>query len=101
MGRGRHVRKGFAAHQAGSGRIGGHPGDATSRPNAWRKPLQVDLDVAEVDEKFNRDVSPHYTATIPADVRSGLCCRWPAILHPCYATRAVIGPWYAAAEFVA
>jgi len=36
--------------------------------------------------RLNRDLSPHYTATTPADVRSGLCCRWPATLHPCYAT---------------
>ena len=37
--------------------------------------LQVDLDVAEVDEKFSGELSLHYKATIPADVLSGLPAR--------------------------
>jgi hypothetical protein len=37
--------------------------------------LQVELDVAAVDEKFSGELSLHYKAAIPADVLSGLPLR--------------------------
>jgi hypothetical protein len=52
--------------------------------------LQVDLDVAEVDEKFSGQLSLHYKATIPADVLSGLPRRSLAFdMPPEYVFRAV------------
>lgn len=52
--------------------------------------LQVDLDVAEVDQKFGGELSLHYKATIPADVLSMLPLRSLAFDMPAeYVFRAV------------
>jgi hypothetical protein len=52
--------------------------------------LQVDLNVAEVDEKFSGELSLHYKATIPADVLSDLPRRSLAFdMPPDYVFRAV------------
>jgi hypothetical protein len=52
--------------------------------------LQVDVDVAEVDEKFSGELSLHYKATIPADVLGSLPARSLAFdMPPEYVVRAV------------
>jgi hypothetical protein len=52
--------------------------------------LQVDLDVAEVDQKFGGELSLHYKATIPAEVLSMLPLRSLAFDMPAeYVFRAV------------
>ena len=52
--------------------------------------LQVDVDVAQVDEKFSGELSLHYKATIPADVLGGLPRRSLAFhMPPEYVFRAV------------
>jgi hypothetical protein len=52
--------------------------------------LHVDLDVAELDEKFSGELSLHYKATIPADLLSGLPLRSLAFdMPPEYVVRAV------------
>jgi len=52
--------------------------------------LQVDVDVAQVDEKFSGELSLHYKVAIPADVLSGLPGRSLAFdMPPEYVFRAV------------
>jgi hypothetical protein len=52
--------------------------------------LRVDLNVAEVDEKFSGELSLHYKTAIPADVLSGLPMRSLAFqMPPEYVYRAV------------
>ncbi len=52
--------------------------------------LQVDVDVAQVDQKFSGELSLHYKVAIPADVLSGLPQRSLAFdMPPEYVFRAV------------
>ena len=52
--------------------------------------LQVDLNVAKLDERFSGELSLHYKDTIPADVLSGLPLRSLAFdMPPEYIFRAV------------
>jgi hypothetical protein len=52
--------------------------------------LRVDVDVAQVDEKFSGELSLHYKAAIPADVLAGLPRRSLAFdMPPEYVFRAV------------
>ena len=52
--------------------------------------LHVDVDVAQVDKKFNGELSLHYKAAVPADVLAGLPRRSLAFdMPPEYVFRAV------------
>jgi hypothetical protein len=66
------------------------PQSGTAKVGISSTGLQVDVDVAEVDSKFNGELSLHYKATIPADVLAGLPRRSLAFdMPPDYVFRAV------------